>query len=144
MKLQNCGISKVSLKIIARNLRQLDRNADLNDPESVVAYILRKDVKPSYKNKLLADYKKYLIFYEIDYPIKFLKVPESHIRIPTTKEVDGLILSAHYPTNIKLRLLKETGITPIAIIAGVAIASLIGLYYYRKIKKPKHNIKKLD
>jgi len=107
------GYEKTTLIGISRRLKHLDRHTDLNNPKSVVTFIMNKKATNGYKNNLSIAYLHFARFHKLDYKLNILKHKSKHIRIPTTEELNSLINSAHNPLSLKLKVLKETGLRPI-------------------------------
>lgn len=110
LELRKKGYEETTLKGISANLGHLNRNTDLHNPTTTLEYIINKKCRNAYKNKLLTSYGHFLEHYKIEYHIPRLKSQSKSIKTPLTKQIDTLIASARYPLNIKLMLLKETGL----------------------------------
>ncbi len=117
VRMKNNGYEEITITSLGRNLKHLDKHCDLYNPQNTIAFIMNKKCLNSWKNHLLKSYAHYLKFYEIEYPLRYLKEKAHHTRIPTTEELDTLISSAGYPLCLKLRLSKETGIRPVELVS---------------------------
>jgi len=65
VKLKNDGFAESTLKNFGKWYRVLSANCDLNDPESVRAYIADLNKSPDYKRNLIACYDHFAKFYKI-------------------------------------------------------------------------------
>ena len=113
--LRNNGKSETVIKQANWKLRQIARNADIFDPETVKEYIAKykkkngKPAKASNKNKILQCYNHFCEVNTIQWIKPYYKVEEEIPLIPTTENVNKIITSATKKYAAIFTLLAETG-----------------------------------
>jgi integrase len=107
---KNEGLTEETIRIWYNRLKKIDENAELNEPESVKAYIAKATFAQGTKYNMVVIYNAYLQFIG-----KTWKRPKYRIEeklpefIPTEQEIDALISGCGKKTAAKLQTIKETG-----------------------------------
>jgi len=113
--LRNNGKSETVIKQANWKLKQIARNADLFDPETVKEYIAsyKKEngnpAKASNKNRILQCYNHFCEVNTIQWIKPYYKVEEEIPLIPTTENVNKIINTATRNYAVIFTLLAETG-----------------------------------
>ena len=111
--MKNNGRSNCTIKFVDKALTHLSKHADLNKPEQVKQFIANKQTSNSYKRNLSYAYDKYCQHYKIEWTHPLYKQEPKAIRIPTTAQLEMLIVNSREIMSIKLTISKETGLRPI-------------------------------
>jgi len=107
---KNEGLAEETVRIWYNRLKKISENAELNEPESVKAYIAKAAFAQGTKYNMVVIYNAYLQFIG-----KTWKRPKYHIEeklpefIPTEQEIDALISGCGKKTATILQTIKETG-----------------------------------
>jgi len=110
IKLKNLGRNDSTLRTMSCNLRQLDRNTDLNNPEQVKAYTANAKVTNATKNKLCQAYNNYAKANSIQWEKPRYKWERKIPLIPTTENVNRIIASCKPDYATIFTILAETGL----------------------------------
>jgi integrase len=107
---KNEGLTEETVRIWYNRLKKISENAELNEPESVKAYIAKATFAQGTKYNIVVIYNAYLQFIG-----KTWKRPKYHVEeklpefIPTEQEIDALISGCGKKTAAILQTIKETG-----------------------------------
>jgi len=111
--MKNDGLSDYTINFTSKALRLLNDRADLDNPETVKAFIASLDSTNGYKRNLCIAYNKYCKHTQTEWTMPLYKVEEKQIRIPTKEKVQMLIANAGATLGTKITLSMETGLRPI-------------------------------
>jgi len=107
---KNEGLTEETVRIWYNRLKKISENAELNEPESVKAYIAKATFAQGTKYNMVVIYSAYLQFIG-----KTWKRPKYHVEeklpefIPTEQEIDALTSGCGKKTATILQTIKETG-----------------------------------
>jgi len=104
------GLAENTLRTISYSLKQLSRNADLNNPESVKGHIANMNVSNATKTKLCFVYDIYCKTNSINWSKPKYKWERKIPLIPTTADVDKIISASTPKFATIFTILKETGL----------------------------------
>jgi len=115
-KLKSEGRSEETIRNIGKCLRVLEKNASLENPDSVKSWIANFGKTEGYKRNLVNAYCHYINFRGLSWSKPVYRESAKLPRIPTEEKLN-MIISAS-PKNLALKLLisKETGLRPIELI----------------------------
>jgi integrase len=121
--MQRKGRSQNTIKVYTKELTQLAKRANLQNPPEVelaIATYKKKNKQPAtnaYKAKLCDTYKTYCTFFNIkwDEKPKYTR-EEKSIQPPSDARIDQLVASAKYHLSIKIQISQQTGLRPIEIV----------------------------
>ncbi|MCS7115109.1 MAG: tyrosine-type recombinase/integrase [Candidatus Bathyarchaeota archaeon] len=108
-------MSDYSIYFTSKALRFLAKNCNLNDPESVKAFIGSLNVSNGYKRNLCIAYNKYVKCNGLSWNMPLYKVSNRLPKIPSTEKVNTLISNAKGSLHIRLMISVETGLRPIEV-----------------------------
>jgi integrase len=98
---------------MGKKLRQIARNADLDQPEKVLEYIGSLN-SPNTKNLLATVYQHYCSFHGIRYEKPRYSLVDSATHVPLEENLDYIIKTAKsLKRKVAFGILKDTGIRPI-------------------------------
>jgi integrase/recombinase XerD len=98
---------------MGKKLRQIARNADLDQPEKVLEYIGSLN-SPNTKNLLATVYQHYCSFHGIRYEKPRYSLIDSATHVPLEENLDYIIKTARsLKRKVAFGILKDTGIRPI-------------------------------
>jgi integrase len=112
IKLENRGLAEGTLRNLSFNLKHLAANANLDDAESVRAFIAKKACANSQKMNLVKAYNYYALANGIEWIKPNHRYERKLCKIPTTEQIDKLIASASPRYATIFKVLAETGIMP--------------------------------
>jgi hypothetical protein len=95
IKLKNAGRNDSTIRTTSYNLRQLSRNADLNDPEQVKAYIANTNLNNATKIKLCKAYNYFCKTNGIQWEQPKYKTERKIPLIPTTENINKIISASN-------------------------------------------------
>jgi integrase len=112
-KLKSDGKSEETIKNIGKCLRVLEKNAEINNPESVRDWIANSGKSEGYKRNLVNAYCHFVKFNGLTWNKPIYRESSKLPRIPADEKLN-MIISAS-PKNLALKLLisMETGIRPV-------------------------------
>ena len=110
IKATNSGKAKNTVRSISYSLRQINRNADLKNPEDVKAYIANSPVCNATKTKLCFAYNWFCQTNGIEWTKPRYKWERKIPIIPTTANVDKIISASTRKCATIFTILKETGL----------------------------------
>jgi integrase len=116
VKMKTNGVSHYTIRNTDKALSHLARHSNLQNPESVQAYISQKQVSEGYKRILCIAYKKFAKFTNIQWEMPKYQENAKAIKIPTKEKVEMLIAKAKSPLSIKLQISAETGFRPVEVL----------------------------
>jgi len=112
--LKKLGRSESSLHAWGKRLRHLARHVDLDDPESVKAFIATKKVSICYKEGLVQAYEHYVKFYGLNWSKPFYRREDRNPNVPTISQIERLIAFSSKKYQAILTLAKY-GLRPVEI-----------------------------
>jgi integrase len=112
IKLENRGLAEGTLRNLSFNLKHLAAHANIDDPESVNAFIAKKSCANSQKMNLVKAYNYYALVNGIAWTKPNHRYERKLCKIPTTEQINKLIASASPRYATILKVLAETGIMP--------------------------------
>jgi integrase len=114
--MRNDGRKETTLITVHYELRELARNANINNPEKVKTYIAnamnqttKQPLSESAKNKFAYAYDCHCKARKIEWKKPYFKVPENVPIIPTTENVSAIINNASPKYATIFKILTETG-----------------------------------
>jgi len=110
IKATNAGKAKNTIKSISYSLRQIDRNADLKNPDNVKAFIANMQVCNATKIKLCFAYNWFCQTNDIEWTKPKYAWERKIPIIPTTASVDKIISASTRKYATLFTILKETGL----------------------------------
>lgn len=114
MKLKNDGFAESTLKNFSKWYRVLSANCDLNNPESVRAYIANLNKSPDYKRNLIACYDHFAKFYKISWDRPKYKKTGNHKKAPLEQNVNFIIEHCRsLKRKVAFTIIKEYGLRPV-------------------------------
>ena len=113
--MKNNGYSYHTLRFVSKALKFLEKNTNLDNPESVKSFIANYQAAESYKKNLCLAYNHYVKFYDLQWIIPKYTAPEKRPKIPSEEKLNMLISAASVKLAAKLSLSKESGMRPIEI-----------------------------
>jgi integrase len=109
--MKNKGKKPITIEVTKNILKHLTKNTDINDPNKVEKFIATKQTN-SYKDHLCTAYARYCQFHKINWEMPIYNPEEKMPQLPTTEQVNKLIIGAGKTLSLKLRLSMETGLRP--------------------------------
>jgi len=106
------GLSENTLYTTSQKLRQLDRNTDLMNPESVLDFLANHPIANSTKNKLLDCYQNFCKVNQIPFNKPRYKYERKIPLIPTTENIYKIISACSKKYATIFTILEQTGIAP--------------------------------
>jgi integrase len=107
---RNEGLAEETVRIWYNRLKKISENAELNEPESVKAYIAKAAFAQGTKYNMVVVYNAYLQFMGKTWKRPKYRVEEKLPEfIPTEQEIDALISGCGKKTATILQTIKETG-----------------------------------
>jgi len=102
ISLENEGKSKSVINSTIKELNNLARNADLNNPDEVKCLIARMKTGNAYRRMLVQAYNRYAKYYKISWEAPKYKVVSREISVPSDEKIKMLISAAKKPLSTKL------------------------------------------
>lgn len=96
-------------------IEHLNKNADLNNPQTVEKFIKGLQRKDNYKARLARVYKWYCEYKKIEWTTPKFSRNTQEIKCPTHEKIEMIISDSGRILSLKLRLSKDTGLRPIEI-----------------------------
>jgi integrase len=110
IKAQNEGKAKNTLTSISHSLRQINKHADLKNPEEVKAYIANAPICNATKTKLHFGYSWFCKINEIEWKKPYYKMERKIPLIPTTENIHKIISASPEKYATIFTILEETGL----------------------------------
>ncbi|MCK4477370.1 tyrosine-type recombinase/integrase [Candidatus Bathyarchaeota archaeon] len=110
IKAKNSGKAKNTVRSISYSLRQLNKNADLKNPEEVKTYLANSTVCNATKTKLCFAYNWFCQTNNIQWTRPKYKWERKIPIIPTTANIDKIISASTRKYATIFTILKETGL----------------------------------
>ena len=110
--MKNRGRSENTLYTTSQKLCQLNRHADLMNPEEVLTWIANHKVANSTKNKILDCYQNFCKVNNIPFDKPRYKYERKIPLIPTTENIYKIISHCHNKYATIFTILEQTGIAP--------------------------------
>jgi len=102
-----------TIKAVAKRLRSLQRNCNLEDPENVKTFIGNKTCTNGYKETLIEAYDILMHSVNQQWNKPFYKRYDKMPRIPTTEQLNKLIAHVTTRMSLFLSMSKDLGTRPI-------------------------------
>jgi integrase len=119
IKMENNGLTTITVKHIEYALKQLAQHANLLDPENVKQYIAhattnknKQPVAPDTKNRWVYAYDKFCKVNQIEWERPHYKVEEKAPLIPTRENINAIISNASKKYATVFTILAEIGCNP--------------------------------
>ncbi len=96
-----------------KRLRHLKKYGNLEDPESIKAFIAKKDCSNAYKESLIEAYALYCKTHQIEWEQPFYNRYDKQPRIPTEERLNAIIADASPRLALALSIVKDLGLRPI-------------------------------
>jgi integrase len=110
IKATNSGKAPNTISSISHSLRQLDKNADLKNPEEVKTYLANARICNATKTKLCFAYNWFCIANKIQWEKPIYKWERKIPLIPTTENINKIIAATNTKHATIFTILAETGI----------------------------------
>ena len=110
--MENNGKSKAVINSTRKELTNLSKRANLDEPEQIKQTIAQMQTGNAYKRMLVQAYNRYVKYYKLSWEAPLYKVVSKEITVPTDEKIKMLIASAKKPLSIKLELSYKTGLRP--------------------------------
>jgi len=110
LKCKNNGLAESTLKSIASSFRQISKNADLNNPESVKAFIANLKLSNNTKQKHANNYNYYCKINGIKWNKPYYRQERKIPLIPTTANINKIISASSNKYATIFTILAETGL----------------------------------
>jgi len=104
------GLADSTLKSIASSFRQISKNADLNNPEEVKAFIANLKLSNNSKQKYANNYNYYCKMNGIKWEKPYYRAERKIPLIPTTENINQIISASSRKYATIFTILKETGL----------------------------------
>jgi integrase len=111
--MENNGKSKSVINSTRKELTNLSKRANLDEPEQVKQTIAQMKTGNPYKRMLVQAYNRYIKYYKLNWEAPHYKVTSKEITVPTDEKVKMIIAAAKNPLSTKLELSYKTGLRPI-------------------------------
>ena len=110
LRCKNSGLVESTLKSISSSFRQISKNADMNNPEEVKAFIANLKLSNNTKQKHANNYNYYCKANNIKWEKPYYRVERKIPLIPTTANIDKIISASSRKYATIFTILKETGL----------------------------------
>jgi integrase len=110
LKCKNMGLADSTLKSIASSFRQISKNADINNPEKVKAFIANLKLSNNSKQKYANNYNYYCKTNGIKWEKPYYRAERKIPLIPTTENINKIISASSRKYATIFTILKETGL----------------------------------
>ena len=107
------GKAKDTIKNVAKALKVLAKNCDLDNPDSVKTFIAVLDRKNGYKRQLCYSYNCYVKVHNLRWTKPKYYVPSKMPKIPLEAKIDLIISKASPKLALAISMSKDTGLRPI-------------------------------
>jgi len=105
--------SDYTINFTRKALTFLAKNCNLNNPESVKAFIANHNTSNHYRRNLCIAYNKYVKYCNLTWNMPLYRQPQKLPNVPTTQKLKMLISKARTTLAIKLKISMETGLRPV-------------------------------
>jgi integrase len=113
LDLKKQGKAEETINGYSRRLRHLAKNTDINDPETVKAYISNKQSSNANKEAYANAYDHFAKFYGFNWKKPFFIRGERLPNVPTTEQVNTIIPTFTRKYTTIFSILRDTGLRPI-------------------------------
>jgi integrase len=110
LKMQSIGINENSIKTVSYQLKYLNANVDINQPEEVKTFIAQMKQANSYKQAMVKAYNYYAITQGIQWIRPIYKYERKIPLIPTNENTKKIIASTSKKYATIFTILEETGL----------------------------------
>jgi integrase len=111
--LKKLGRKESTLICIARKLRYLARNVDLNQPEKVKEYVANLQCSDGHKDNLIDIYSHYASFYNIQWTKPRYQREERVTRVPKEEDINKVISHARLKYAVAYSIIRDIGVRPV-------------------------------
>jgi integrase len=111
--LKKLGRKESTLVCIARKLRYLARNVDLNQPEKVKGFIADLHCSDGHKDNLVDIYSHYASFYGIQWTKPKYQREERVTRVPREEDINKIIGHAKLKYAVAYSIIRDIGVRPV-------------------------------
>ena len=115
VSMENNAKSKSVINSTRKELTNLSKRANLDEPEQIKQTIAQMKTGNAYKRMLVQAYNRYVKYYKLQWNAPCYKVTSKEITVPTDEKVSMLIAAAKKPLCTKLELSYKTGLRPIEV-----------------------------
>jgi len=111
-ELKKNGRAETTLAGLAKRLRMIAKDTDINDPERVKEYIAAKQTSNTYKEGLVQAYDHYVRINGLQWQKPVYAREENAIKVPTTENVEKLIAYPGPKYSTIISVFRDTGARP--------------------------------
>jgi integrase len=112
-ELKKLGRADDTIKNISKCLYVLERNANLEDPESVRTFVATYDRNNGYKRNLIMAYEHYARIYGLTWMKPKYHENAKMPKIPLEAKIDAIMANASLKTAVAIAISKDTGLRPV-------------------------------
>ena len=112
-QLKKEGRKETTVTIIARKLRYLARNVDLNQPEKVKEYIANLNCSDGHKDNLVDAYSHYCQFFKIQWIKPKYQREERITRVPKEEDINKIISHSKLKYACAYAIMRDIGLRPV-------------------------------
>lgn len=113
VNLEEKGHAKNEIKNVQWTINHLNKNANINEPETVEQFIKKQNCTNNYKRRLCYVYKQYCNYKKMQWNSPHYTRDSKEIRIPTHEKIQMIIADAGKILSLKIKLSLETGLRPV-------------------------------
>jgi integrase len=107
------GYSESTIEATGKRLRNLERNSDLSDPESVKGYVANKECTNGFKETSIETYDFFVRCFGGKWNKPFHERYGKQPKIPSEQRIEMLIANANKRYALILSMMRDLGIRPI-------------------------------
>jgi integrase len=111
--MENNNKATSTIKFTDKALTFLSEHANLNESESVKAFIAKLETSSSYKRNLIIAYNHYCKYYQIQWKMPIYEQVQQEIKLAPKEKLLMLIANASKTLALKLTISMKTGLRPI-------------------------------
>jgi integrase len=115
LHLRKHGYSHSYLATLIRALKKIAKHVNLNNPNDVLDYIARKNVRDSYKANLCDFYKHYADYHGIPFTKPKYRRDHKLPYVPTREEINLIISHASKKYALIYSIMRDTGLRPVEV-----------------------------
>jgi integrase len=113
--MKNDGLSDYTIRFTSKALKLLTKHTDLDDPETVKAFLVNYQKGNGYRRNLAIAYLHYAKFYGLVWKMPKFRVSSKMPKIPTQEKIDLIILASNLRLATQLSISKECGLRPVEV-----------------------------
>ena len=110
LKCKNSGLAESTLKSIASSFRTISKNADIDNPEAVKAFIANLKLSNNSKQKHANNYNYFCKYNGLKWEKPYYRSERNIPLIPTTANINKIISASSRKYAVIFTILKETGL----------------------------------